>query len=80
MTVAGVNITPVAFLIVQDKGVKLVPVTHSSAIDKLLDYVPDLIDKVSNFINKKSEQKEEEKKEKEEEKDETTYENIREDE
>ena len=26
---AGVSITPVAFLIVQDKGVKLIPVTHS---------------------------------------------------
>ena len=60
MTVAGVSITPVAFLIVQDEGVKLISVSHSSALDKLLDYVPDLIDKVSNYINKKSEQKHQE--------------------
>ena len=54
---AGVSITPVAFLIVQEEGVKLIPVSHSSAIDKLLDYVPDLLEKVSNFINKKAEKK-----------------------
>lgn len=52
---AGVSITPVAFLIVQEEGVKLIPVSHSSALDKLLDYVPDLIEKVSNFISKKNE-------------------------
>ena len=46
---AGVNISPVAFLVVQDGGVKLLPVTHSSSIDKLLDYVPDrcIINKIS---------------------------------
>lgn len=56
---AGVNITPVAFLVVQEEGVKLIPVSHSSALDKLLDYVPDLMEKISKFINKKCEQKEE---------------------
>lgn len=54
---AGVSITPVAFLIVKEEGVKLIPVSHSSAIDKLLDYVPDLIEKVSGFINNKNENK-----------------------
>lgn len=57
---AGVNITPVAFLIVSEEGVKLIPVSHSSALDKLLDYVPDLMDKISKFISKKSERKQEE--------------------
>lgn len=52
---AGVSISPVAFLIVGEDGVKLIPVTHSSAIDKLLDYVPDVIERISKFINKKSE-------------------------
>lgn len=55
---AGVNITPVAFLIVQEEGVKLIPVSHSSALDKLLDYVPDLMDKIAHFINKRNEKKE----------------------
>ena len=53
---AGVSISPVAFLIVKEDGVKLIPVTHSSVLDKLLDYVPDLIDKISKFVNKKTEE------------------------
>ena len=57
---AGVNITPVAFLIVQEEGVKLIPISHSSALDKLLDYVPDLMEKISKFISKKTEKREEE--------------------
>ncbi len=49
---AGVSINPVAFIVVQEKNVKLLPVNHSSAIDKLLDYVPDLFEKVNEMINK----------------------------
>lgn len=54
---AGVTINPVAFLVVQDNNVKLLPVTHSSAIDKLLDYIPDLIEKANSFVEKKMEPK-----------------------
>ena len=53
MSGAGVCINPIAFLVVQDKNVKLLPVNHSSAIDKLLDYVPDLFDKVNEIMTKK---------------------------
>lgn len=60
---AGVSISPVAFLVVQGECVKLLPVDHSSAIDKLLDYVPDLIDKVNEMINKQMNNKKEENKE-----------------
>ena len=49
---AGVSINPVAFLVINGENVKLLPVTHSSAIDKLLDYVPDLIEKVNGMLNK----------------------------
>ncbi len=49
---AGVSINPVAFLVVQDETVKLLPINHSSAIDRLLDYVPDLFEKVNQVINK----------------------------
>ena len=28
------------------------PVNHSSSIDKLLDYVPDLIERTNNMMNK----------------------------
>lgn len=49
---AGVSINPVSFLIVQGDTVKLLPVNHSSAIDRLLDYVPDLFEKVNEMLNK----------------------------
>lgn len=49
---AGVSINPVAFLVVQGDTAKLLPVNHSSAIDRLLDYVPDLFEKVNEMINK----------------------------
>ena len=56
---AGVSINPVAFLVVQEQCVKLLPVSHSSAIDKLIDYVPDLMEKVNKTLNKQLEQKQE---------------------
>lgn len=49
---AGVNINPIAFLVVQNNTVKLLPVNHSSALDKIFDYMPDLMQKVNEVINK----------------------------
>lgn len=49
---AGVNINPIAFLVIQEQNVKLLPVKYASAVDKLLDYVPDLIEKANNVLNK----------------------------
>ena len=48
---AGVSINAVAFLVIQNGNVKLIPVNHSSSIDKLLDYVPDLIEKTNHILN-----------------------------
>ena len=55
---AGVSIHPVAFLVVQDNNVKLMSVDHDSCIDKLLDYVPDLMQKMNDMFNKTIQQKE----------------------
>ena len=60
---AGVSISPIAFLVVTSNNVKLLPVNHSSAIDKLIDYVPDLMEKVNCYLNKTMQNKKEEKKE-----------------
>lgn len=49
---ATVSIQPVAFLIVEEGKVKLLPVNHSSCIDKLLDYIPDLFERISKNVNK----------------------------
>ena len=54
---AGVNINPIAFIVVQDKNVRLLPVSNSSAVDKLLNYVPDLMEKINSFINKTMDKK-----------------------
>ena len=50
---AGVSINPVSFLIVQNDKVKLLPINHSSCIDKILDYVPELFDKIENITETK---------------------------
>ena len=57
---AGVNINPIAFLVVQANNVKLLPVSYSSAVDKLLDFMPEAMDKVNSLINKKMQNKKEE--------------------
>lgn len=49
---AAVSINPIAFLIVEEGKVKLLPVNHSSCIDKMLDYIPDLFEKLGETANK----------------------------
>ena len=49
---AGVSINPVAFLVITEDNVRLMPVNHSSCMDRLLDYVPDLMEKVNCMMNK----------------------------
>lgn len=61
---AGVNISPIAFLVIQENNIRLLPVNYASAIDKLLDYVPDLMDKVNGIINRTMTDKQEELKRK----------------
>ena len=55
---AGVSINPVAFLVVQECSVKLMPVDHDSCLDKILDYVPDLMQKLNEMFNKSIQEKE----------------------
>ena len=49
---AGVTINPMAFLIIQGDNVKLMPVNYTSSLDKLLDYIPDVIEKANNLVEK----------------------------
>lgn len=57
---AGVTINPIAFLVIQSNNVKLIPVNHTSSLDKLLDYMPDLIEKTNNIMNRCIQNKKEE--------------------
>ena len=59
---AGVTINPIAFLVIQQNNVKLMPVNHTSSLDKLLDYMPDLIEKTNNMMNRCMQNKKEDTK------------------
>lgn len=48
----GVSINPIAFLVVQSNVVKLLPVDHANTFDKILDYVPDLMEKLNCMMDK----------------------------
>ena len=56
---AGVSLSPIAFLVIQGDMVKLLPVNHSTSIDKLLDYIPDLFEKLNSVMNKSMKNKKE---------------------
>lgn len=47
---AGITIKPVAFLVLQSGQVKLINVEHENSIDKILDYVPDLLQRINKMM------------------------------
>ena len=50
----GASISPVAFIVIRDETVKLMPIEHNNGIDKLLDYVPDIFDKVNKLMDNRN--------------------------
>ena len=48
----GASISPIAFIVVQGDTVRLLPVEHPNTLDKLLDYTPDIIEKIDNLLKK----------------------------
>ncbi len=57
---AGVKVEPVAFLIVRGENVRLLPVGMPPAgpIDRAVDMVPDVVDKVTAFFDQRKRDKE----------------------
>ena len=53
---AGVSIKPIAFLVIQPNMVKMLPVEHSNTVDKLLEYVPEIMEKIKCKTKKQTEQ------------------------
>lgn len=48
---SGANIKPVAFLVVSGGNVRLLPITDStSPIEKIIDLVPEMVDKVNGVL------------------------------
>ncbi len=52
---AGVKIDPVAFLVIKDGSTRVLPVAVPpvSTLDRVVDMVPDVLDKVEKFFDKK---------------------------
>ena len=61
---AGISINPVAFVIVQKDTIKVLPIEHTSAIDKLMDFVPDLMQKANSIVDKAMEKSKDKNKDK----------------
>lgn len=49
---AGVSVKPVAFLVIHDDNVKLLPVEFDGTYDKLFESIPNFIDSIKNAISK----------------------------
>ena len=56
---AGVKVTPIAFLIVKEGSVRMLPVAApaNTTADRLVEMVPDTLDKIVSFIDSRMEKK-----------------------
>lgn len=59
----GVTIQPVAFLIVKGESVRMLPVAEpaSGSLDRIIEQLPDLLDRLDDYRAKKKAEKEAEK-------------------
>ncbi|MCI8330086.1 MAG: sporulation protein YtfJ [Oscillibacter sp.] len=57
---AGVKIDPVAFLVIKDGVTRVLPVAvpPATAVDRVIEMVPDLMDKAERFLDKRQAEKE----------------------
>ena len=55
----GVKVTPVAFLVVKEGNVRVLPIPApaNTTADRIVEQIPDLLDKVADFIDSKMEKK-----------------------
>lgn len=53
---AGVKVTPIAFLIIKEGTVRMLPVATpaNTTADRLVEMVPDTLDKIANFIDSRT--------------------------
>lgn len=55
----GVKVTPVAFLVIKEGNVRVLPIPApaNSTADRIVEQVPDVLDRISDFIESKTEKK-----------------------
>lgn len=56
---AGVTVQPIGFLATSNGQLKVIPVRYNSAVDRIVDMVPNLINNMENYFSKKKEADEE---------------------
>lgn len=49
---AGVSVQPVAFMVVGNNQIKLLPVSYSNVVDRIVDLVPNMIDNIEKAAKK----------------------------
>ena len=56
---AGVKVTPIAFLVIKDGNVRMLPVAApaNTTADRIVEMVPDTLDKIAAFIDSRTEKK-----------------------
>ena len=54
---AGVKVTPVAFLVIKDGSVRMLPVATpaNTTADRVVEMLPDTLDKIASFIDSRKE-------------------------
>ncbi len=57
---AGVKVTPVAFLVVKDGSVRMIPVAApaNTTADRIVELVPETLDKIAAFVDSRTQKSE----------------------
>lgn len=57
---AGVQVTPVAFLVVKGDSIRMLPVgtPANTTVDRLVEMIPETLDKISDFIDARTQKAE----------------------
>ena len=50
---AGVTVKPVAFLVIKNDSVRLLPVDYDNSVDKIIDSIPQVLDFLKSFTKNK---------------------------
>ena len=58
----GVSVTPIAFLVIKEGNVRMLPVAvpANTTAERIVEMIPDTLDKITDFIDSHSKKKEEE--------------------
>ena len=59
-TCAGIKVTPTAFLVIKEGSVRVLPVAEpaNTTVDRLVEMIPEALDKIAAFIDSRTVKKE----------------------